>query len=217
MAKKKNEPEDPKKRKRKPVASAKSKARRDYDDDLDDDDDYEAEPSPKKKLQTYQEKRLAGLKNIFRVNPTPGRPPLLNEEIIEKTAKLLEVCAYIETVLNSLGIGRMAYMDWIKKGRAEQKRIYHGEKPDPTKSLYLRFTETIDKHIAISKINKLATIEAHGTMYWQALAWLLERQFPDEFGNQAHVIKEILQNQKETNRKLQQFEEEQRAQERAKE
>src|SRR5262245_63108671 len=75
-----------------------------------------------------------------------GRPSDLTPEVIAETARLLPVVLYKETVADFLGVTRMTFRNWIKRGREEAKRLVKpGTKPLTKEALYLEFFYTVKR------------------------------------------------------------------------
>lgn len=100
-----------------------------------------------------------------------GRPTTLTPEVQAGFLAALRRCWYVETACHITGIPRSTVYGWLKRGRREQG------------GPYADFLGAIKKALAEKEADCLSMIEAHGKRHWQALAWLLERRFPDRWGN----------------------------------
>jgi len=110
-----------------------------------------------------------------------GRPRELTQSIIDRTADLVKRCLYVETVAASLGIHRDTFNEWSKAGSREQRRRDQGKEPDAGLDLHVAFSGTIKRALAEAEGDYLSCIQAAGADAWQALAWILERRFPERW------------------------------------
>lgn len=75
-----------------------------------------------------------------------------------------------------LGLDERMFYYWIERASMDN--------PDP---VYVEFASRMKKARGLSKASILKEIKGHGAKDWRALAWILERQFPDEFGQKETV------------------------------
>lgn len=140
-----------------------------------------------------------------------GQPTLLTPEIIEDTRRILPTVMYMETVGDYLGVSRITWRGWLKRGSKEARRVTNaktekGREPKPSEALYLEFFYTFKKGLAEGEIFATGIIKkaasptvaettkitnpdgtvTEKTKYhegqWQAAAWLNERRFPERWG-----------------------------------
>lgn len=113
-----------------------------------------------------------------------GRPTKLNDDMQRKLVALIMVGNYIETAVECVGLNKTTFYEWLKRGRAERDRVEKNYKAKVRKSeeKYVNFTNAIEKAIAESEARDVARISQAGDVNWQALAWRLERRFPDKWG-----------------------------------
>lgn len=80
------------------------------------------------------------------------------------------------------GINRGTFYNWMKWGRDENERT-EGERDGVMESKlpYFDFFNVINKAQPLRKMALMEQIAQAGKRSWQALAWLLERQYPEEF------------------------------------
>jgi hypothetical protein len=125
----------------------------------------------------------------------PGRNNrlLLRESHIEEVEKLLPRTLYVETVAAQLGVHRQTFWQWIKAGSAEARRREDGEQEDTSLNLHTRLYYTVKKVLAISEMDSLAMIQAAGCepKAWTALAWILERRFPERWAQNRGEMKAL--------------------------
>jgi hypothetical protein len=155
-----------------------------------------ATPSHKRPITRAPRKSAAkagsGARKLFRIDPGIGRPTKLTNDIIDEVARLLPKTYYIETVCVALGITGSTLRNWLNWGREEASRLKHPEQvPDKNKRLYLEFFVAYKRALARGEIEAVAQIREAGNTQWQALAWLLERRFPERWGSQRREISEL--------------------------
>jgi hypothetical protein len=98
-----------------------------------------------------------------------GRKTLLTPEKVEKARELRAKGLSDQAIYTALGICRDTFYTWIRKGEA-------GQKP------YTDFAEAIKKGEAeLEEICVSGILEQGLKGNWQALAWLLERLFPERY------------------------------------
>lgn len=135
-----------------------------------------------------------------------GRPSLISDAIIYEVEKALTAGAFVATAADFAGITRETFYAWLKRGEAERNRRSALSKPlealtgkprerelarRAEEALYLKFSDTVKRTQASAEVSALAGITSAGRESWQALAWLLERKFPDRYGNKRKVQVEI--------------------------
>src|SRR3990167_7421744 len=85
------------------------------------------------------------------------------------------------------GISEKSFYDWLKRGEAEAQRRAAGEQARVDENPFLQFLQSIKKAVPKRKRKHLCNIARASRRTWQASAWLLERQHPDEFGQRARL------------------------------
>ena len=95
----------------------------------------------------------------------------LNDEIIENAGKIIGMGHYITTCCQHLGIRRSTFYNWLTWGK---------ERP---KSKYGKFAKRIEKAEAEFILRTFGKIQQIGIDQnnWQALAWCLERRWPERY------------------------------------
>ena len=119
-----------------------------------------------------------------------GRPSKLTPEIVAKVQEILPVALYIETVAAYLGIDRQTFYNWRARGEREHKRLQRNKaKPRAKEELYLQFHDAIEKGLADGEFLNALLIRqaANDGKSWYAAAWLLERRFPDRWGQKQRL------------------------------
>ena len=122
-----------------------------------------------------------------------GRPTKLTPEVFEKMVLYQRAGLYFETAAALCGIDRTSRLHWLTRGRED---LDCGRR----RTLYAEFFIASEKAVAESEARDLQTIaevgHGHEAKYdkeghlvrpamaptWQALAWRLERRFPDRYG-----------------------------------
>jgi len=113
----------------------------------------------------------------------PGRPTLLTPETVEQLLAALRLGAPQSLAADYIGVGESTLRRWIAMGRDEQDRVDDGEPADPAVAPHLALVLAVDRARAEAALRALAQIrKAAQDGRWQAAGWLLERQFPEEFG-----------------------------------
>lgn len=121
-----------------------------------------------------------------------GRPLELNVDIIRQVGEHLPRTLFIETVADKIGVHRETLRLWIKAGGKEQRRRDRGKEPLPKYDLHCALVGVIQKALSDKQANLLAGIEMAGEDgAWQAMAWLLERRFPGQWGSHKREVKEL--------------------------
>jgi transposase len=120
-----------------------------------------------------------------------GRPLELTPAIIAEVAKLLPRALYLETVSAQLGIHRDTFNEWARLGAREHRRRELGKEHDPKRDLHCEFSVTIKKALGRAESDYLAEIQAAGTEVWQAVAWILERRFPERWASNRGELREL--------------------------
>jgi len=100
---------------------------------------------------------------------TRGRKSLLNAALTKRICKLLAQGIAIESACIICGIGSRTYFEWQERGKA-------GEEP------FARFFSAVTRAREMHKANLIKVVLAAADKDARHAEWLLERQFPDEFG-----------------------------------
>ncbi len=108
-----------------------------------------------------------------------GRKLLLNEALIEKISEHLENGATYQAAASMSGISNSTLKSWMQKGNeAIEKDI---------DNIYVAFVSAVTHARENWKQSLVEQIRQAGTEDWRALAWLLERQFPKEYGRKLEL------------------------------
>lgn len=93
----------------------------------------------------------------------------LTPELIAKAEKLIASGNYVETACKYLCINKSTWYDWLNKAESRG-------------GIYIAFSNAIKKAEAEAEILAVSQIVLAGNETWQALAWYLERKYPDRWG-----------------------------------
>lgn len=104
-----------------------------------------------------------------------GRPTKLSPEVTEKICAAIRVGCYMETAAANAGIHKDTLYAWLKSGAND-------ESPE-----HVAFSDSVQKALAEAEVTAVERINAAGAEQWQALAWRLERRFPDRWGRRDRV------------------------------
>ena len=118
-----------------------------------------------------------------------GRRSKCTPELIEEISYHIAVGGLTQKDAAAVvGIDISAVYRYMKRGREEFERI-NGERTDvlPGELNYYDFYNALTKAIPHRKETLLMRIAAHGERSWQPLAWLLERQYPEDYAKKTKV------------------------------
>lgn len=136
------------------------------------------------------------------------RKPKLTQERQARIVEALELGMKIKDVCAVADITTETYFAWLKRGESGEGKIYSDFSDAVKKAVPVAKTarintileaarggqEITEKRITSRKVgeNKVEIIEQVAIVkqappQWQAMAWLLERQFPDDFGRRDRV------------------------------
>ena len=101
----------------------------------------------------------------------------LTEELCENICKDIREGGTLKYSAMHNGITPRTLHNWMSRG--ENAKTENG--------LYFHFFHQVKKAQEDGKVRLIGKIEKHGERNWQALAWLLERMYPDEFGRTQRV------------------------------
>ncbi|CAN5420774.1 hypothetical protein BH11PLA2_BH11PLA2_32730 [soil metagenome] len=118
---------------------------------------------------------------------TKGRPDKLDLDRQKVLLTAVRAGLPLKHAAKLAGIGRSTLFKWLAKGRSESR----GPRRDLVDALKKAETELMRE--ALDSIRKIAKTAKQ----WTAWAWLLERRWPDDFGQQRHEISELKKQLKE--------------------
>lgn len=100
-----------------------------------------------------------------------ARPSILNDKLIADFCLNLRITGSVETAIAKSGIGRASYYRWKRK-------IQQGGGTE----LEQRFVQAVDQAEGEVKLAREHQLSKHFDKKWRAIAWWLERKYPDEYG-----------------------------------
>lgn len=103
-----------------------------------------------------------------------ARPTKLDNDKILQAVKLIRGGCFNSTVAHFLGISDRTFYNWVKQGRQDQE--------DGKNTAARRFFEEVKRAEASAEASAIMGILRAGKKQWQALAWYLERKYPDRWG-----------------------------------
>lgn len=101
----------------------------------------------------------------------------LTEELCDKICKDIQQGGTLKYAAMHNGITEQTFYNWMKRG--QESKTQTGK--------FFEFFESVKRAQEDGKTRLISKIEMHGERNWQALAWLLERMYPDEFGRTQRV------------------------------
>ena len=104
-----------------------------------------------------------------------GRPTKLDDKLCEAICKSISQGNTLTYSVQQQGISYQTFLNWKERG----------EKAKSGK--FFEFVEAIKKAEEEGKNFLVQGIKEHGRKNWQAMAWLLERKYPHEFGRRENV------------------------------
>ena len=110
-------------------------------------------------------------KTTAKTKRPPGRPSKLSKELTENLLNFIRAGAFVETAVNASGISKDTLYAWLKRGKRESKGAYR------------EFSDAFQKASAEFEVGGILKIRAAAKdpKGWFAMAWLLERRFPDRW------------------------------------
>jgi hypothetical protein len=111
------------------------------------------------------------------------RAPRLTRELVAYVAGLVRAGNMPTVAFQLAGIPPRLYSHWNKRGRSDRSA--------GRESLFADWATAIERAEAECEAEDIARLRAHGRVSWTALAWRLERQYPDRYAQRkrmdAHV------------------------------
>lgn len=164
------------------VHKARDKARRRYDKKY---GKKVSSPAYKALLEVYENREEAGLSNDGKiitkqktkdVIPLGNLPlflkrPLLREEMINSIRDGMP----FGTVCKLVGITTQSFKNWMKMGIAEVNEEY------------TQFYIDVVKAEAEAEVTLVQKLQKHQDEYWQAVAWQLERRWPENWSKKDYA------------------------------
>lgn len=109
-----------------------------------------------------------------------ARPTKLTPELQEKICKLIAATGCtVEGAAAAVDVAASTVYEWRSRGLIERK------------GRFAEFAEALMRARAKSEAALVASIATAGKTDWRAAAWILERRFPDQYGNRVTLIKRL--------------------------
>ena len=110
-----------------------------------------------------------------------GRKSKLTPQLINDAVKLLKGGSYISTVCEFIGIDTSTWYRWMREGKKAKAGIKN------------HFYHAIKKAEAEAEIRMVTDIQkiANENQTWQALAWMLERKYPERWGRKDKISADV--------------------------
>lgn len=96
--------------------------------------------------------------------------------------------AFATTAAHAAGVSKATYFRWLQRGRQATERAEQGADVPLSEAPFQAFYEDVsqaDANVEIAVASILYQAARAGD--WRAGAWLLERRFPDQWGQRADV------------------------------
>lgn len=111
-----------------------------------------------------------------------ARPTKLTPEFQDKICKLIAATGCtVEGAAAAVDIDPRTIYDWRSRGLIECSGIYY------------QFSQALMRARAKSEATLVACIASAAKTDWRAAAWILERRFPDQYGNRLTLVKRLEQ------------------------
>ena len=114
------------------------------------------------------------------------RPSKLTDTVIADVKKLLFLGVPHNKIGDYLGLSNRTFYNWMSQGEALRDKVLAGElkRPKAEEKRLIQLFHTVkrgDAEFVRNNLVKMAAASNDGKN-WQAIAWMLERRFPKEFG-----------------------------------
>lgn len=125
-----------------------------------------------------------------------GRPPRLNQQLIDSISNFVKTGCYFETAAIASGVPKPTFYLWLKLAHAhraaKEKAETTGEAitETPFQRNLLKFLDAIERAASEAELADLITIRTASKDNWQAAAWRLERKHPGKWGRRDTMVNE---------------------------
>lgn len=102
-----------------------------------------------------------------------GRPPKLNEQIIEEICDYIHQGTSLAKAANLAGVSESTIHRWMAAGMKSEPNSL-------TRVLYERVTEAIE--LSEHELLQYLRVSLEEDRNWKVATWLLERRFPEKYG-----------------------------------
>lgn len=123
-----------------------------------------------------------------------GRKTLLTPELQQAICDNITAGLNQEDAAEYAGVPLRTFYNWLQRGEREEKRLAQspGAKPQPREAIFLQFWQAVKKARLDFKRTQIRNVKQAALQHWQASAWLLERRWPKEFGQQVLVRQQVV-------------------------
>lgn len=112
-----------------------------------------------------------------------AEPKLLTPEVREKIVRALLTGLYVEQAVVLAGISRRTFYAWHQRGSLDREAN--------RESVYRAFFEEVERAKTDHERLSLHRINRSGKTDWRAMAWVLERKYPDRWGPKAKLLIDV--------------------------
>jgi len=105
-----------------------------------------------------------------------ARPSIINDTLIARFCFVIRVSGSIQTAIMDTGIGRESYVRWareVRERRASKAKV--------------KFIRAAEQAEADFKMLRERQLSLYFGKHWKAVAWWLERRYPDEYGRRRRL------------------------------
>ncbi len=131
------------------------------------------------KILERVEQELAIEAGHIPIEVTRWKSPKLSLELIGYMAGLVRAGNMVEVACQMAGLSPRTKTAWFKTGRNHRQ--------EGTESLYSDFVTALERAEAECEAEDIALLRKHGRTTWTALAWRLERQYPDRYAQRKRI------------------------------
>jgi hypothetical protein len=128
-------------------------------------------------LERYEQEIEAAKQPPMEV--TRWRVPKLSTELIAYMAGLVRAGNMTEVACQMAGISPRQKAAWFKRGRNDRQ--------EGRETLHADFVAALERAEAECEAEDIALLRKHGRTTWTALAWRLERQYPDRYAQRKRI------------------------------
>ncbi len=109
-------------------------------------------------------------------------------EVQDEIVKAVKLGASFRDAAMSAGICEATFHNYKAEALRAREKREAGKRLTPRDRKMLAFLEAVQKAEAEFKKSAVQRINLHGRKNWMALAWILDRRYPREFGRVERVI-----------------------------
>lgn len=105
-----------------------------------------------------------------------GRPSRITDQLLQSFCHYVQISGSIETAIRLTGIGRATYYRWQREERDGCASLWETE-----------FIQAVETTCADTKMRCEQLLWKHMQKHWRAIAWWLERKYPNEYGRRRRL------------------------------